>query len=73
MEPDLPFTMQTRQSDRTRPAKKYNPYGDDFVVNRIDLKKIVEKLVGVGEIPASQDIGIVDDQDNEWINDRSKP
>ena len=40
-EPDLPFTMQTSQSDGTRPRKKYNPYGDDFVVDRIDLKKIV--------------------------------
>ena len=56
MEQDLPFTMQTRPSDRTRPEKKPNPYGDDFVVERIDLKKIVEKLVGLEDLPASQDI-----------------
>ena len=43
LEPDLPFTIQTRQGDRTRLTKKYNPYGDDFVVDRIDLKKIVEE------------------------------
>ena len=30
MEPDLSFSMQNRQSDRTRLAKKYNPYGEDF-------------------------------------------
>ena len=30
LEPDLPFTIQTRQNDRTRPRKRYNPYGDDF-------------------------------------------
>ena len=41
LEPDRPFTIQTGQSDRTRLTKKYNPYGDDFVVDRIDLKKIV--------------------------------
>ena len=41
LEPDLSFTIQTRQSDRTRLTKKYNPYGDDFVVDRIDLQKIV--------------------------------
>ena len=34
LEPDLPFTIETRQSDRTRLTKKYNPYGDDFVVDR---------------------------------------
>ena len=73
LEPDLPFTMQTRQSDGTRPRNKYNPYGDDFVVDRIDLKKIVEEVVGLEEITVSQDIDIVDDHDDEWVDDRSKP
>ena len=73
MEPDLPFTIQTRQKDGTKPRKKYNPYGDDFVVDRIDLKKIVEEVVGLEEITVSQDIDIVDDHDDEWVDDRSKP
>ena len=73
LEPDLPFTMQTRQSDGTRPRKKYNPYGDDFVVDSIDLKKIVEEMVGLEGITVSQDIDIVDDHHQEWIEDRSKP
>ena len=73
LEPDLPFTIQTRQSDRTRLTKKYNPYGDDFVVDRMDLKKIVEEVVGLEEITVSQDIDIVDDHDKEWVYERSKP
>ena len=73
LEPDLPFTIQTRQKDGTRPRKKYNPYGDDFVVDRIDLKKIVEEVVGLEEITVSQDIDIVDDHDDEWVDDWSKP
>ena len=73
MEPDLPFTMQTRQKDGMRPRKKYNPYGDDFVVDRIDLKKIVEEVVGLEEITVSQDIDIVDDHNDEWVDDWSKP
>ena len=71
LEPDLPYTIQTRQKDGTRPRKKYNPYGDDFVVDRIDLKKIVEEVVGLEEITVSQDI--VYDHDDEWIDDWSKP
>ena len=55
-EPDLPFTIQTRQSDRTRITKKYNPYVDDFLVDRIDLKKIVEEVVGLEEITVPQNI-----------------
>ena len=73
LEPDLPFTIQTRQKDGMRPRKKYNPYGDDFVVNMIDLKKIVEEVVGPEEITVSQDIDIVDDHDDEWVDGWSKP
>ena len=73
MEPDLHFSMQTRQKDRTRPAKKQNSYGQDFVVDKIDLKKIEELLVGLEEITVSQYKDIVEDQDKEWIDDRSKP
>ena len=73
LEPDLPFTIQTRQNDRTRSRKKYNSYSDDFVVERIDLKKIVEEVVGLEEITVSLDIDIVDDHDEEWVDDRSKP
>ena len=73
LEPDLPFTIHTRQNDGTRPRKKYNPYGDDFLVDGIDLKKIVEEVVGLEEITVSQDIDIVDDHDDEWVDDRSRP
>ena len=73
LEPDLPFTIKTRQNDRTRSKKKYNPYGDKFVVDRIDLKKIREEVVGLEEITVSQDFDIVDDHDDEWVDDRSKP
>ena len=73
MEPDLPFTIQTRQNDSTRSRKKYNTYGDEFVVDRIDLKKIVGEVVGLEEITVSQDIDIVDGHDEEWVDDRSKP
>ena len=72
LEPDLPFTIQTRQGDGTRPKKKYNHYGDDIVVDTIDLKKIVEELVGLEGITVSQDIDIVGDHDQEWIENRSK-
>ena len=73
LEPDLPFTIQTRQNVRTRPRKRYNPYGDDFVVDRIDLKKRGEEVVGLEEITVSRDIDIIDDHDEEWVDDRSKP
>ena len=41
-------------------------------MDRIDLKKKVEEVVGLGDITVSQNIDIVDDHDEEWIEDRSK-
>ena len=64
--------MQTGQSDGERPAKKYNPIWDDLIMNKTDLQRIAEDLVGLEEITASQELDIVDDQDNEWLVDRSK-
>ena len=42
-------------------------------MDRIDLKKIVEEVVGLEEITVSQGLDIADDHDEEWIDDRSKP
>ena len=42
-------------------------------MDRIDLNKIGEELVVLEEITVSQDIDIVDDHDDEWVDDRSKP
>ena len=42
-------------------------------MDRIDLKKIVEDVMGLEEITVSQDIDIVDDRDEEWIDGRTKP
>ena len=39
----------------------------------VDLKKIGEEVVGLEEITVSQDIDIVDDQDDEVVDDRLKP
>ena len=39
----------------------------------MDLKKIVEELVGLEELTVSQYIDIVDDRDEERIHDWSKP
>ena len=43
------------------------------LVDRIDLKKKGEEVVGLEEITVSQDNDIVDDHHEEWVDDRSKP
>ena len=71
MERDLLFSIQTRHSDRERPATKCSQYGDEFKVVRTDLKRIAENLMGLEEITASLEVDIVEYEDNEWLDDRS--
>ena len=35
IQPDFPLIMETRQSKKGRSKKNYNPYGEDFVIDRI--------------------------------------
>ena len=42
-------------------------------MDRIDLKKIVEEVALLEDVTVSQDIVLVDDHDEEWIEDRLKP
>ena len=63
MEPDLLFSMQTQRSDGERPAKNVITIGTTLWYRR-DLKRLAEDLVGLEEITASQEVDIVDDQDN---------
>ena len=42
-------------------------------MDRIDLKKNVDDLVGLEELTVSQELDNVDDQDKEWIGDQTKP
>ena len=57
VQPDFPFTMETRQSKKGRNKKKYNPYGEDFVIDRIVLSDMMESLVGLDEVAVPKELG----------------
>ena len=65
--------METRQGKRGRSKKKYNPYGEDFVVDRIVLSDVANSIVGLHEIVVSQEIDLTNDTDQAWIDDCSEP
>ena len=73
IQPDFPLTMETRQSKKGRDKKKYNPYGKDFVIDRIVLSDMMESLVGLDEVAVPREIDLVNDMDQDWIHDRSEP
>ena len=53
--------------------KKYNPYGEDFVVDRIVVSDMMDSLVGLDEVGVLEEIDLVNDMDQDWIDDRSEP
>ena len=55
------------------PRTRNRIFRSRYRMDRIDLKKIVEEVVGLEEITVSQDIDIVDDHDDEWVDDWSNP
>ena len=59
--------METRQSKKGRNKKKYNPYGEDFVIDRIVLSDMMDSLVGLDEVAVPRDM------DQDWIDDHSEP
>ena len=69
---DFPLTMETRQSKKRRNKKKYNPYGEDFVIDWIILSDMMESLVGLDEVRVPKEIDLVNDMDQDWIDDRSE-
>ena len=73
IQPDFPLTMETRQSKRGKNQKKYNPYGEDFVVDRIVVRDVIDLLVGLDEVAMLEEIDLVNDMDQDWIDDRSEP
>ena len=64
--------METRQSKKGKNQKKYNPYGEDFVVDRIVVSDVIDSLVGLDEVAMLGEIDLVNDMDQDWIDDRSE-
>ena len=73
VQPDSPFTMKTRQSKKGKNIKKYNPYGEDFVVDRIVFSDMMDSPLGLDEVVVPQEIDLVNDTEQDWIDGCSGP
>ena len=54
------LTIKTRQSKKGIEKKQYNPYGEDFFVDKIALDEIADSLMGLNKIMVSQGINFFD-------------
>ena len=65
------LTIETRQSKRGSDKMKYNPYGEEFVIDRIVLSDMMESLVGFDEIAVPREIDLVNDVDQDSSNQKT--
>ena len=72
VQPDFPFTIETRQGERGKNKKRYNPYGEDFAIDRIVLSDAMDSIVSLDEILAPQEIDLVDDTEQHCIDNHSE-
>ena len=65
------YNAMARERDEWK--KKYNPYGKDFNTDRIGLSDMMDSLVGLDEVMVRQEIDLVNDTEQDWIDDCSEP
>ena len=72
-EPDLPIAAGTRGGNRKRKGMRYNRYGDDFLIDKIQPDELGEQLLGVGELIADDEWRIINDSEHYPQEDYSTP
>ena len=58
------MTTGTRKGDRKQTGMRYNRYGDDFLIDKIQPDEIGEDLVNVGELVADEEWQIINDSEH---------
>ena len=68
-----PFQKETRRGAREKTGTRYNRYGDDFLIDKIQPDEIGEELMNVGELVANEEWLIINDSDHSLQEDRATP
>ena len=63
-EPDLSIPAGTRSGNRKRTGMRYNRYGDDFLIDKIQPDDLGKELISVGELTADGEWQIIDDNEH---------
>ena len=72
-EPDLPIPAGFSSGNRKRTGMRYNRYGDDFLIDKIQPDKLCKELLSVGELAADDGWQIINDSEKYPQEDYSTP
>ena len=72
-EPDKPMTMEARRGGRKKTSMRYNRYGDDFLIDKIQPEEPGAEMVNVGDLVADEEWQIINDSEHSWQEDHTAP
>ena len=72
-EPDSPITAEKRCGNSKRTVMRYNRYGDDFLIDKIQPDELSEELLSMGELVADDEWQIINDNEHYPQEDYSTP
>ena len=72
-EPDLSIPAGTRSGNRKRTGMRYNRYGDDFLIDKIQPDDLSKELLSVGELADDDEWQIINDNEHYPQEDYSTP
>ena len=70
---EVPMSLGTRTGNRKRTGMRYNRYGDDFLIDKIQPDKLGEELLSAGELEAEEEWQVIDDGGHYPQEDYSTP
>ena len=71
--PDLSLPAGTSSGNRKRTGMRYNRYGDDFLIDKIQPDDLSKELLSVGELAADDEWQIINDNEHYPQEDYSTP
>ena len=72
-EPDFPGSVGTRSGIRKRTGMRYNRYGDDFLIDKIQPDELSEELLSVDELVADDEWQMINNSEHYPQEDYSTP
>ena len=72
-EPDLPITAGTGSGYRKRTGIRYNRYGDNFLIDKIQPDELGEELLSAGELAVDDEWQIINESEHYSQEDYSTP
>ena len=65
-EPDQPMTTERRRGGRKKTSMRYNRYGNDFLIDKLQPEELGAEMVNMDDLVADKEWQIIKDRRHSW-------